>query len=177
MKRIDKNWSNSILLYVVSPRPYYVSFKAFAMRMWKPEGGFDIYTRDNGFYLIKFALESDCQKVLDGSPYFFDGRIMITKKCSRDLKLDRDILTLVPLWIRFHNIPIRLLEEESLCNNPSFWPFDLTSLVDVKPRGSKMQIVGSIIQNKLSNMLSDLTAEWNNILYQKNNFISYKYMS
>lgn len=35
---------------------------------------------------------------------------MIIKKWDKDLKLDRDILLFIPLWIRLSNILIRLVE-------------------------------------------------------------------
>lgn len=55
--------------------------------------------RDNGFYLIKFVLDRDCENVLEGGPYFLNGGVMIIKNWDKDLKLDRDILTSIPLCI------------------------------------------------------------------------------
>lgn len=72
-----KAWENSIMLYMVGPRPKYFHFKAYANKTWRPKGDFEIYLKYNGFYLIKFKLQEDMGKVLNGGPYFFDGRLII----------------------------------------------------------------------------------------------------
>lgn len=60
-------------MYMVGKRPYYVHFKAFLLRTWNPKGKFEIFSRDNDFYLVKFKKQSDCDSILNRGPWLMDG--------------------------------------------------------------------------------------------------------
>lgn len=70
-------------MYMVGERPYYIHFKAFLIRTWNPKGKLEIYTRDNGFYLVKFEKEIDCSAILNYHPWLMDGKFIIMKKQTR----------------------------------------------------------------------------------------------
>lgn len=86
IKKGGEEWKNSIMAYILGPRPYYVHFKAFLIRFFKFKGELEIFSKANAFYIITFRLEEDCGKPLEGGPYFFDGRIMVMKNGVRRLK-------------------------------------------------------------------------------------------
>lgn len=37
IQEAKKQWDNTIVIYVVCPKPYYPYFKVYIMRVWKPE--------------------------------------------------------------------------------------------------------------------------------------------
>jgi hypothetical protein len=111
----EKMWSNSILIYLVGKRPYYMFFKAYIRRTWLPKGKFEVFARDNGFYLVQFELEEDCNKILDGGPWLMDGKFIIMKKWNSTIKYEKDLLLSIPIWVRFPNLNFAYWNHISLC--------------------------------------------------------------
>jgi len=66
-------------------------------------------------FLVKICffldLESavECDRVLQGGTRVFDGRLIILRKWTEKTGLERDLLSVFPLWIRFPHLPIKLL--------------------------------------------------------------------
>lgn len=79
------------------------------------KGSFQIFSRENGFYLIKFLLLEDLNKVVDEGPWMFEGKPMIIKKWEVNLKLDRDLLISLPIWVRMPHLNLSLWDEENIC--------------------------------------------------------------
>ena len=107
-KRATESWNNSVLVYVVGTKPYYLFFKSYMQRVWKPLGEFEIFTRENGFFLVKFKESQDCNSVLKNGPYFYNGKLIIMRKLSDSLKMDRDLLMSMPIWVRLPCVNLKL---------------------------------------------------------------------
>jgi hypothetical protein len=112
-KRTENKWSNSVIAYVYGPRPPYHHFKTYITRNWNPKGSFEIYTRNNGFFIIRFTKTEDCEKSLNGGPYFINGKLIILKKWSKKFNFDRDLLTSMPIWIRLPELSLRLWDKDA----------------------------------------------------------------
>lgn len=61
----NQMWNNSMSIYVVGKRPYYVYFNAHIKREWKAKGKWVVFSRDDGFCLVKFELQEDLEKILN----------------------------------------------------------------------------------------------------------------
>lgn len=60
--------------------------------------------RENGFFLIKFKEPIDYEKILKNGPMFFNERPIIMRKLSPTIKLDRDLLMSLPIWVIFPSV-------------------------------------------------------------------------
>lgn len=67
----------------------------------------EIFSRNNGCFLFKFESEVDVSRILEGGPWLFEGRLMILKHWNRHVGLERDVLSSIPVWIRFPNLQIQ----------------------------------------------------------------------
>ena len=45
--------------------------------------------------------------MLQGGPRLFDVRLIIIKKWTADIGLDRDLLSAVPVWVRFPSLHLK----------------------------------------------------------------------
>jgi hypothetical protein len=115
LRSAEKMWSNSILIYLVGKRPYYMFFKAYIKRVWLPKGKFEVYARDNGFYLVQFELAEDCNKILEGGPWMMDGKFIIMKKWNSSIKYEKDLLLSIPIWVKFPNLNFAYWNHITLC--------------------------------------------------------------
>lgn len=103
-----KLWQHSIYAYMAGKRPYFVHFNAYIKRIWKPKGSWDVFPRDNGFYLIKFELEEDFQRIINGGPWFMDSKLILMRKWEADFNFEHVMLTTYPIWIKFNNLDLAL---------------------------------------------------------------------
>lgn len=62
----------TIVLYVVGSRPNYGLVHDLAKKM-SSQGAIDVFSRENGYFFFKFAMEDDLDRILDRGP----GRSMV----------------------------------------------------------------------------------------------------
>lgn len=112
--KAKKQWDNAIVVYVVGPKPYYPYFKDYILRVWKPDDDFSIYSKENGFYVIKFNNKKDRDKILEGGPYFYNKKLMTMKRWSLGMQLNKELLHTIPIWIPLPNLPLDYWTEEGI---------------------------------------------------------------
>lgn len=83
-------------------------------RIWKLQGGFDIMDIDNGFYMVKFDLAEDREKVSSGGPWMiFDHYLAVThwtpEFVSPAAKIERTLV-----WICFPGLNLVYYDESFL---------------------------------------------------------------
>ena len=49
----------------------------------------------------------ECNRVLQSGPWLFDGRLVILKQWTADIGLERDLLSSIPVWIRFPSLHLK----------------------------------------------------------------------
>ena len=87
----------------------------------------------NGFFL-KFSTKDECSRILQAGPWLFDGRVIILKQWLPDIGLERELLSLVPVWVRFPSLHLKFLSKPiiskiaSLIGVPLFMDKATTSL-------------------------------------------------
>ncbi|XP_020251080.1 uncharacterized protein LOC109828511 [Asparagus officinalis] len=122
---VDK-WNNTLIGYVLGDKPFYSHLKGCVARLWKLSCSLDIYSRENGFFFFKFGSNEELNRVLNGGPWLFDGRLIILKKWSENIDLERELLTSVPVWIRLPSLHLKLWSNNiigriaSLVGNPLY---------------------------------------------------------
>lgn len=57
---------------------------------------------------------SDCERVLDGGPWLFDGGLMVIRKWDKEVGLERDLLSSIPIWIRLPAMDVKLLSKKAI---------------------------------------------------------------
>ena len=119
-------WSNTLVGYVMGNKPFFTHLKACVSRLWKPDCSLDIYSRENGFIFFRFETKSECDRILYGGPWLFDGRLIILKRWSESSSPERDLLSSLPVWVRFPFLHLKfwsqkvLSKASSLLGNPLY---------------------------------------------------------
>lgn len=72
-------------------RPYYY-FNPYVNREWKAKCKWEVFSKDNGFYLVKFEMLEDLEKVLNGGTWFMDSKLIFTNIWDANFQFDRDML-------------------------------------------------------------------------------------
>ena len=88
-------------------KPFFLHLKACVGRPWRPNCSLDVYSRENGFFFFKFVNKGECDRILHGGPWLFDGRLIILKRWSESLELEPDLLSSIPVWVRFPSLHLK----------------------------------------------------------------------
>lgn len=83
-------------------------------RLWKPQCTLDIHSTENGFFFFKFSSKEESDRILNGGPWLFDGRLIILKKLTENIGLERDPLSSIPVWVRFPGLHLKLWSKSIL---------------------------------------------------------------
>ncbi|KAG5562101.1 hypothetical protein RHGRI_004973 [Rhododendron griersonianum] len=67
-----------------------------------------------GCYLFEFRDEQAKQLVLDGGPYFFSQRYLVLKDWHTMMQPVKEQPSHIPVWVRLHNLPLELWNQECL---------------------------------------------------------------
>lgn len=136
LQQAKGKWGNSLVLYTIGPRPYYIHLKAYIKRIWKPVGGVELFARRNGFFLVKFDRVDDLERIRNGGPYFFDSRLILLKKWHPGINYSRDVFSSLPIWVRFD------IAERNCGRMTLFVPL----LVSLEPRWVLINLLGFLLR-------------------------------
>ncbi|XP_019248333.1 PREDICTED: uncharacterized protein LOC109227588 [Nicotiana attenuata] len=73
-----------------------------------------ILYHDDGYYIFRFDSLEDRDKVMQLGPCTFHNKPLILKNWSLDFVFDPECLNVIPLWVRFPNLPVGFWSAEAL---------------------------------------------------------------
>ncbi|GKE24117.1 zinc knuckle CX2CX4HX4C containing protein [Tanacetum coccineum] len=65
-----------------------------------------------GFVFFKFDTRAGLEAVLEGGPWMVRNYLIILKKWSMKTSLQKEELTCIPIWVKLHDVPIQVFEED-----------------------------------------------------------------
>lgn len=69
-------------------------------------GNFEIFYHNEGYFMIRFELKDEKDKMLFKGPYTIANRPIIVKEWMTDFCFEKEVLREVPLWIRLPRLPL-----------------------------------------------------------------------
>lgn len=107
-------WKGALVVKLFGKVHGYNTMKDRLSKIWKLQGGFDIMDTDNGFFMVKFDLPEDKEKVTSGGPWMiFDHYLAVThwtpEFVSPDAKIERTMV-----WICFPGLNLVYYDESFL---------------------------------------------------------------
>lgn len=107
-------WERAIVVYVVGGNTIAEILRGFIRKHWSFVNMPNIHTHEDGYFILKFNTENECNEVLKGGPYFLNRAPMIVKKWNMDFDFKEEIMRVIPVWIRLPSLPLHYWGEESL---------------------------------------------------------------
>ncbi|KAL4319850.1 hypothetical protein GQ457_18G018210 [Hibiscus cannabinus] len=104
---IDKKLENSVIVRLLGKSIGYRALLNRIEALWKPKGEIKLIDLDNDYYLVRFALEEDCDKVLSEGPWVIYGSYLTVQPWSRTFSTAKDHPSKVMVWVRLPGLPYR----------------------------------------------------------------------
>ncbi|GJY82805.1 zinc knuckle CX2CX4HX4C containing protein [Tanacetum coccineum] len=73
-----------------------------------------IMMNSKGFFFFKFDSRASLEAVLEGGPWLISKSLIILKKWSMDTRLLKEELTRIQIWVKLHDVPIQVFEEDGI---------------------------------------------------------------
>ena len=109
-----KRWASTLLGCFVGGALPFSAMNSIARKIWSFDGLLDVLTLEKGFYLFRFASDDGLSKVVERGPWLFAGRFLVLQRWHPGLPVFKANLHRIPVWAKFHNVPIELWSEEGL---------------------------------------------------------------
>lgn len=88
--------------------------KNYAFNLWKNKGLRQVLSTSIGFIFFMFDNLDSSSAVLEEGPWFFGGHFLVLKKWHNMMKLTKEQLDKIPIWIKLFNVPMEYWDEEGL---------------------------------------------------------------
>ena len=113
-RRIRALWGKALIVKVFGKTMGFNFLYAKLMGLWKPAGRVDMVDLGRDFFLMRFSLIEDLELVLKKGPWFLGEHFLSIRRWEADFKLSEAHVSLVVVWVRFHELPIEYYDAEVL---------------------------------------------------------------
>ena len=96
--------TNSLYGYFIGQRIAFPIVEDYVKHAWA-RFGFEHVILRNGFFIFKFSSLEGMNKVLNGGPWFIRSTPLFLHVWVPNMRLEKEKITKVPVWVRIHNIP------------------------------------------------------------------------
>ncbi|GJV26039.1 zinc knuckle CX2CX4HX4C containing protein [Tanacetum coccineum] len=115
VKNVSIRFEHTLYGYFIRKRMAFLVVKYYARNNWAKHGLKRIMMNNKGFFFFKFDSQAGLEAVLEGGPWLIRKSPIILKKWSMDTRLLKEELTRIPIWVKLHDVPIQVFEEDGIC--------------------------------------------------------------
>ncbi|KAL4279846.1 hypothetical protein GQ457_03G007300 [Hibiscus cannabinus] len=105
--QVDAQLAKSVIVRLLGKSIGYRALLNRIQSMWNPKGDMCLIDQDNDYYLARFALVEDFQKVLSGGPWVIYGNYLTVQPWSRGFSTTEAHPSHIMVWVRLPKLPYR----------------------------------------------------------------------
>ncbi|GJZ25338.1 zinc knuckle CX2CX4HX4C containing protein [Tanacetum coccineum] len=120
VEKVSSRLENTLYGYFIRKRMAFPVVEYYARNNWGKHGLKRIMMNSKGFFFFKFESQAGLEAVLEGGPWLIRKAPIILKKWSTDTKLLKEELTRIPIWVKLHDVPLQVFEEDDISLIASF---------------------------------------------------------
>ncbi|XP_075642713.1 uncharacterized protein LOC142614035 [Castanea sativa] len=113
-KRIRGAWSNAIIIKLVGRTVGFNYLQSKLLQLWRPTSKMDCVDLTCGFFLVRFYSNEDLDNVIQKGPWFIGDHFLSLRPWEPFFKPSMANISLVVVWVRLNELPIKLYETEVL---------------------------------------------------------------
>ena len=81
--------------------------------VWKISKEVEVYVLDSNMFVFKFASTKDKDKVLEGSPWSFEKKLLMLKQYDGNIRISDYYFGSASFWVRIYGLPLKLMNVET----------------------------------------------------------------
>ncbi|GJV61155.1 zinc knuckle CX2CX4HX4C containing protein [Tanacetum coccineum] len=114
VKKVSTRFEHTIYGYFIGKRMAFPVVEYYAGNNWVKHGLKRIMMNSKGFFFFKFDSRAGLEAVLEGGPWLIHKSLIILKKWSMDTRFLKEELIRIPIWVKLHDVPIQVFEEDGI---------------------------------------------------------------
>ncbi|XP_057417008.1 uncharacterized protein LOC130711420 [Lotus japonicus] len=107
-------WRDALVVGLLGKRVGFRTMKAKLTSIWRLAGSFDLLDVDNGFYIVKFDMEPDRVKVMEGGPWMVFDHYLAVSTWSPEFISPEARVRKTLAWIRIPGLNVSFYDESYL---------------------------------------------------------------
>lgn len=107
-------WREALIIKLLGKNLGFRIMQSKLSATWKLSGGFDLMDVDNGFYMVKFDLEADREKVISGGPWMIFDYYLAVSTWDPDFASSTAKIEKTMVWVRFPGMNLVYYDESPL---------------------------------------------------------------
>lgn len=107
-------WETCLVGYFLDKKLPYNYVKNSVSNQWKNMGLNDVSANGEGFMFFFFDNADACASVLEGGPQYVGNQLLLLKKWKRMMKLTKEYVAQIPVWLKLFNVPMEYWDFEGL---------------------------------------------------------------
>lgn len=113
-KELCHPWKDALVIKLLGKNLGYNLFYERLKKLWRPQGGFDIMDVGNGFYMVKFDMVADRDKVMADGPWMIFDHYLAVSQWSPEFESPTTKVNRMLVWIRFPGLNLVYYDESFL---------------------------------------------------------------
>ncbi|GJW79880.1 zinc knuckle CX2CX4HX4C containing protein [Tanacetum coccineum] len=114
IEKVSTRFEHTLYGYFIGKRMVFPVVEYYARNNWAKHGLKRIMMNTKGFFFFKFDSRAGLESILEGGPWLIRNSSIILKKWSMDTRLLKEELTCIPIWVKLHDVPIQVFEEDGI---------------------------------------------------------------
>ncbi|GKD19124.1 zinc knuckle CX2CX4HX4C containing protein [Tanacetum coccineum] len=114
VEKVSTRFEHTLYGYFIGKRMAFPVVEYYARNNWAKHGLKRIMMNSKGFFFFKFDSRAGLEAVLEGGPWLIRKSLIILKKWSMDTRLLKEELTRILIWVKLHDVPIQVFEEDGI---------------------------------------------------------------
>ena len=114
VEKLSEFWARALIMYVVGETPTIGAIMRYIATAWGNVAKPRVFLHDAGYFVVHFATMDDRNEVLFGGPHSFNSKPIIVKHWTPDFYFHKEVLRVIPIWVRFPNLPLNCWTPDSL---------------------------------------------------------------
>ena len=114
VKQVTDRYANTLYGYFLGKRLAFPVVDYFAKNNWVKYGLARLMMNANGFFFFKFKTKEGMDKMLEDGPWMIRNVPIILKMWSASIKLEKEDIKAIPVWVKMHDVPLTAYTEDGL---------------------------------------------------------------
>nr|GEW15223.1 hypothetical protein [Tanacetum cinerariifolium] len=114
VEKVSLHLENTLYGYFIGKRMAFLVVEYYVRNNWVKYGLKRIMMNAKGFFFFKFDSRVGLDASLEGGPWMIHNSPIILKKWSMNTSLHKEELTCISIWVKLHDVPIQVFEEDGI---------------------------------------------------------------
>ena len=107
-------WKDALVVRLLGKHISYTAMKEKLRSLWRLCGGYDVMDVGSGYFMVKFDLQEDRDKVIGGGPWLLNNHYLAVKSWTPSFSLNEASFGSTMIWIRLEGLNMLYYEERAI---------------------------------------------------------------